>query len=210
MLHNIVDMIVNFASSMWYAWIFIMMMLEASFIPFPSEVAMIPAWYLSSMWKMDFFTALLVWTLWVLVWASINYLIWYTLKSERLLILIKNFWKYFLINEKYYYAWENYFKKHWIITIFLARFIPAIRQIITLPAWIFRINFKLFLLFTALGAIIWNLVLMYIGYVAWQNQEIILRYSNIAIIFALLSIVIIWLIYYYTDKYFEKKYKNKQ
>lgn len=209
MLHEFVNFIVNFASSMWYTWIFFMMVLESSFIPFPSEVAMIPAWYLASLWQMNFLIAFLVWTVWALVWASINYIIWYFLGWEKLLYLIKRFWKYFFISEKHYHVGERYFKKHWMITVFLARFIPAIRQLISLPAWVFRINFSLFLLFTGLGAWIWNLVLMYIWYIAWKNQELIVKYSHVALFIALIAIIFIWLVYHYVDKYFERKYKEK-
>ena len=208
MLHEFVNFIVNIASSLWYVWIFFMMVLESSFIPFPSEVAMVPAWYLVSLWKMNFFIVLLVWTFWAMVWATINYVIWYFLWWKKILFLIRKFWRYFLLKEKHYHASENYFKKHGMITIFLARFIPAIRQLISLPAWVFKINFPLFLFFTWFGAWIWNLVLIYIWYIAWKNQELIGKYSHTALFLALVGVILIWVIYYYVDKYFEKKYER--
>ena len=208
MLHEFVNFVVNIASSLWYVWIFFMMVLESSFIPFPSEVAMVPAWYLVSLGKMNFLIVLLIWTFWALVWATINYVIWYFLGWKKILYLIDKFWKYFLITKEHYHISENYFKKHGMITVFLARFIPAIRQLISLPAWVFKINFPLFLFFTWLGAWIWNLVLIYIWYIAWKNQELIGKYSHMALFLALVGVILIWVIYYYVDKYFEKKYER--
>ena len=71
-MHEIITIIVNFASELWYTGIFLMMVLESSFFPFPSEVAMIPAWYLASTGQMNFSIALLVWTFGALVWATIT------------------------------------------------------------------------------------------------------------------------------------------
>lgn len=208
-MHALVDIIINFASSMWYVWIFIMMVIESSFVPFPSEVAMVPAWYLSSIWEMNFIIALLIWTLWALFWAMINYAIWYFMWWKKIIFLINKFWKYFFIKESHYHISENYFKKHGMITAFLARFIPAVRQLISLPAWTFKINLPLFLFFTWLGAGIWNLILLYIWYIAWKNKELVEEYSHTALIFVLVGVIIIWVVYYYTHKYFQKKYAGK-
>jgi membrane protein DedA with SNARE-associated domain len=161
-MHNIIIYIVSIAEQLWYTGIFFMMVLESSFIPFPSEVAMIPAWFLAFKWEMNFLLALLVWTFWAIIWATINYFIAYKLWEKIILKLIKKYWKYFLIKEEHYKKSENYFLKHWSITIFLARFIPAIRQLISLPAGAFQMNYKKFFIYTWIWALIWNLILMVI------------------------------------------------
>jgi len=199
-MHDIINSIVNFASELWYTWIFIMMVLESSFIPFPSEVAMIPAWYLSSIWKMDFSIALIVWTLWALVWATINYIIWYYLWSKSIHKLINKYWKYFLITRLHYDKAEKYFEKHWSITTFLWRFITVIRQLISLPAWVFKMNFTKFFIYTWLWAWIWNLILMCIWYMAGENKELIDKYSYEILVISTISIIIIANIYYYLNK----------
>jgi len=199
-MHEFINYIVNIADQLWYFWIFIMMVLESSFIPFPSEVAMIPAWYLASIWKMNFFLALFYWTFWAIVWATINYYIAFKLWEKIILKLIKKYGKYFLIKEEHYKKAENYFLNHWPITIFLARFIPAIRQIISLPAWAFEMNYRKFFIYTILWAWIWNFILMIIWYVAWKNQDLIKQYSNKALILALLFVLIIWTVYYFIQK----------
>ncbi len=199
-MSDFVNFIVDFANNLGYLWIFIMMVIESSFIPFPSEIAMIPAWYLASIWKMDFFMALLVWTFGAIVWATINYYIAFKLSESVILKLIRNYWKYFFISEDHYKKAENYFLKHWSITVFTARFIPAVRQLISLPAWAFEMNYKKFFIYTFIWAWIWNFVLMWIWYIAGQNRDLIHKYSSFAIIWAIIFILIIICIYYFVNK----------
>jgi membrane protein DedA with SNARE-associated domain len=161
---------------------------------------MIPAWYLASIWKMDFSIALLVWTFWAVVWATINYILWYYLWDKLIRKLIKKYWKYVLITSAHYDATEKYFEKHWVITTFLARFITVVRQLISLPAWVFKMNFAKFFFYTWLGAWIWNLLLMIIWYVAWENRELIEKYSFEILLWALFFIIITANIYYYLHK----------
>jgi len=200
-MHEIVEFILTLVSDLWYAWIFIMMSIESSFFPFPSEVAMIPAWYLSSTWEMNFWLALLAWTIWALFWASINYIIWKKLWSRTIKYTINRFWKYIFLKESHYEKSENYFKKHWSVTTFIARFIPAIRQLISLPAWVFKMDIAKFLFFTWLWAGIWNIALMTIWYIAGENKELIKEYSSEALIIAFIFIFIVGIIYYYINKF---------
>ncbi len=197
--------ILNIVWDMWYIWIFVMMVIESSFFPFPSEIAMIPAWFLASVWKMNFSIALISWTLWAIVWASINYFLWKNLWWPIIKKLIKNYWKYIFISEEHYNKSEIYFQKHWWITTFLARFIPAVRQLISIPAWIFKMNFIKFTLYTWTWAFFWNLILMIIWYIAWENKDLIKEYSYYALLWILLIAIIIWSIYY-----FKNKTKSKQ
>lgn len=200
MLDSFVSLIDTFAKQYWYFWIFFMMVLESSFIPFPSEIAMIPAWFFASQWKMDFSIALFFWTLWALVWATINFFIWYFLWEKLLLKLIKKYWKYFLIKEETYWKSEKFFEKHWWVTTFTARFIPWIRQFVSLPAWVFKMDFKLFLFLTWLWAWFWNLILMIIWYVAWENKELITHYLKDITIWWVVLVFIIVIFYYFINK----------
>lgn len=192
----IVEKIENFS----YTWIFIMMTIESSFIPFPSEVAMIPAWYLSSIWNMNFFIAFLAWTTWALLWSGINYFLWYKLWWPVIKKFIHKFWKYIFINENHYIIWEEYVKKHWKITIFNARFIPAIRQLISIPAWIFKMDIKWFLFYTWLGAWIWNLILLTIWYLVWTNKELIKKYTSMSLLIVIIIVIILTILYIKLNK----------
>ena len=200
MLAELTQWLVGMILDLGYLGIFLLMAIESSFIPFPSEVAMIPAWYLASIWKISFLWALAVWTFWALVWATINYYIWYKLWEKSVLKLINKYGKYFLIKTEHYVKSENYFLKHWIITIFLARFITVIRQLISLPAWVFEVNFKKFFIYTWVWAWLWNLALMTIWYIAWENKELIKEYSFELVIWGIITIISIWTIYIYLNK----------
>jgi len=176
-----------------------MMVLESSFIPFPSEVAMIPAWYLASIWKMSFLIALVAWTAWALIWAVINYFLAYYLWEKVIVKLVRKYWKFFFIKESHYKKSENYFLEHWMITIFLARFITIVRQLISLPAWAFKINFRKFFIYTWIWAWLWNLWLMVIWYIAGENKELISKYSFELLFGWILVILIGWAAYIYIN-----------
>ena len=195
MIETIVNFILDTVWSWWYIWIFIMMVIESSFFPFPSEVAMIPAWYLSSIWEMNFVVSLLVWTFWAIVGATINYFLAFYLGEPVIKRLIHRYWKYIFLSESHFKQAEKYFSKHWSITIFVARFIPAIRQLISLPAWAFKMNYTKFFVYTWLWAWIWNLILMFIWYMAWENQELIKYYSKEALLLSIIFILFISLVY---------------
>lgn len=199
-MNELVNFIVDLVWNMWYTWIFLMMVVESSFIPFPSEAAMIPAWYLISLWDMDFLIVFLCGTLWALTWASINYFLWFYLGWPIIKKLIHKYWKYILLKEEHYIESEKYFKKHGAITTFLGRFIPAVRQLISLPAWIFKMNLVSFLLFTFFWAWVWNLILIAIWYVAGQNQDLLQKYDKESLFLVIFIVVVIWWIYYLINK----------
>ncbi len=199
-MHELVNFVVNLVWSMWYIWIYLMMTIESSFIPFPSEVAMIPAWYLASTWQMNFLVAFLAWTLGALTGAIINYMLWMKLGWPIVKTLIHRYWKYIFLKEDHYLQAEVYFQKHGSITTLLGRFIPAIRQLISIPAWIFKMNFAKFLFYTGIWAWIWNLILMTIWYIAGENKELIEEYSKEILTLIIIVVIIIWIIYYILNK----------
>lgn len=199
-MHEIINSIVAIVGELGYIGIYIMMVLESSFFPFPSEVAMIPAGYLASTWDMNFSMALLVGTFWALTGACINYFLWYKLGGPIIKSIIKKYWKYVLIKSEHYEKSEKYFKKHGSITTFLARFITVIRQLISLPAWVFHMNVWKFIFYTSLWAGIWNLILMTIWYIAWENKELIAQYTKELLIGWVIFVLLIAWIYYLKNK----------
>ncbi len=201
MLHHIIDTILAFSLQLWYVGIFIMMTIESSFIPFPSELAMIPAWYLSATWLMNIYIAFLAGTLWAMLWASVNYVLWKKLGWPVIKKLIHRYGKYILLKESHYTKSEKYFKQHWAITTLIGRFIPAIRQLISIPAGIFHMNYGKFLFYTTLWAGTWNAILLTIGYIAWQNDQLI---RNLTSQITLWLIIILWAIVILYIQYVKK------
>lgn len=203
-MHEIILYITNIVSGLGYTGIFIMMVLESSFFPFPSEVAMIPAGFLASKWEMNIYIAFFTGTIGALVGASINYFLWYYLGEPIIKSLIKKYGKYFFITESHYTQSQVFFEKHGIITTFLARFITIIRQLISLPAWVFKMNFAQFLFFTWLWAGLWNIILMFIGYIAGENEQLIAQYTKELLIWGILFVCITAYLYFHKNKRINK------
>ena len=210
MLWQMVTYIVNTVSNFWYAGIFIMMTIESSFIPFPSEVAMIPAGYLASQWTMNFTLAFIAGTLGALSGASINYILGKYFGAKIIKGFVHQYGKYIFVSEKHYLQSEIFFQKHGGITMFNGRFIPAVRQLISIPAGVFHMNFTKFVIYTTAWAGIWNLILMTIGYIAGANKQLIDRYSQEALIGVIVFIILASLAYYLIDKYALNNVKVKK
>lgn len=163
------DWFVNNAS---YLFVFIFMVIESSFIPFPSEVVVPPAAYLAiQRGDMNIFIVVLVATAGALCGALINYV---------LALLIGRPIVYAFANSRIGHAClvtqekvekaEQYFDKHGAISTFIGRLIPAIRQLISIPAGIAKMNIWIFCVFTLLGAILWNSILALLGW--WLAMKV--------------------------------------
>lgn len=170
----IIDFLVQSIEAFGYFGIFFLMFLESSFIPFPSEVVMIPAGYLAHLGQMNLFIAILCGVLGSLAGALLNYYLALFLGRE---ILIK-FGKYVFFDEKTMIKMENFFAKHGHISTFSGRLIPVVRQYISLPAGLGRMPLALFCLYTSLGAGIWVSILTTLGYFLGQNEALLKEYLH--------------------------------
>ena len=191
LLHDIINRIVSVVHQLGYIWIFIWMFLESSFFPFPSEVIMIPAWYLAYQSKMNLFLAIISWIAWSVAWAWLNYLI------------ASKFWRSFLekfISKDKLDKLDKFFEKHGHISTFNGRLIPWVRQYISFPAWLSKMNWWKFTIWTALWAWIWICVLAFLGYFIWENQQLIHKYLKEITVATLGIIVLISVIYYFYVK----------
>ena len=182
MLHDIIDFIVSSVSSWGYAGIFVMMFLESSFFPFPSEVAMIPAGYLAHKGEMSLALAFISGTLGSLLGAIFNYYLCYFFGRE----IILKYGKFVGITHEKMDKFEAFFNKHGEISTFNSRLIPGIRQYISLPAGLAKMNIFRFCLFTTLGAGIWCAVLLGVGYFLGSNPD---EQTLLVITIALLTVV---------------------
>jgi membrane protein DedA with SNARE-associated domain len=154
-------------------------------------------------WEMSFLLALLAGTAGAWLWATINYILGYYLGGPVIKTLIHKYGKYIFLNESHYLQAEKFFQEKWAITTFVGRFIPAVRQLISIPAWVFRMNFAVFSLWTILGAWLWNVILLAIGYYASDKQDVILLYFK-EIVFGLLFLGALYLGY----RWYKKTHKK--
>lgn len=197
-----------------YASITALMTIESSFIPFPSEVVIPPAVYVASEptsalcatgnYPVDVALIVLFGTIGAMLGAVINYLLsmWlgrpiiYKFADSRMGHLL------LLSSEKVQKA-ENYFNDHGKVSTFIGRLIPGIRQLISIPAGLAKMHFGQFMLYTFLGAFLWNTVLALLGYIAHGQADLINQYSHELsfIILALVGVIVV----YYIGKMVYKK-----
>ena len=196
MLTSIINFIVETVSSLGYAGIFIMMFLESSFFPFPSEVVMIPAGYLAYKGEMNMFIAIAVGILGSLAGALFNYYL--AVKFGRKFLI--KYGKYFFIKEPTIVKMEEFFKSHGHISTFSGRLIPAVRQYISFPAGLARMNLFVFCIYTSLGAGIWVIILTLLGYFLGGNEALIKEYLHTIIIVILVLLAILGIWYYRKTK----------
>ena len=158
-----------FKDNMGYTLIFLLMAVESSFIPFPSEIVVPPAAYFAcsgaSHANINVVMVVVVATLGALIGACVNYLISmfigrpviYGFANSRIGHMC-------LIDAEKVEKSEKYFASHGAVSTFLGRLIPGIRQLISIPAGLARMNFVKFCVFTSLGAGIWNVALAVLGW----------------------------------------------
>ena len=187
---SLIDNIITWYSAhMNYASITALMAVESSFIPFPSEVVIPPAAFVAGQpesvlcatgnYPLDVLIIVLFGTLGAMIGAIINYglsvwlgrIIIYKFADSKLGHLC------LLSSEKIQKA-EEYFREKGNVSTFIGRFIPGIRQLISIPAGLSRMHFGAFLWWTFLGAFIWNCILAAIGYVAAGQMDRIKEYSH--------------------------------
>ena len=196
-----------YANNMNYLSITLLMTVESSFIPFPSEIVIPPAAYVAGKedstlhatenYPINVLLIVLFGTIGAMLGAIINYLLamWlgrpiiYAFADSKVGHLC------LLSSEKVKKA-EDYFNEHGKVSTFVGRLIPGIRQLISIPAGLSKMHFGQFLLFTFLGAGIWNIVLALLGYIAHGQMDLIHAYSHelSIVIMALLGIVVVYFV----------------
>src|SRR5512147_824839 len=177
-MHELINWLVQTIGALGYPGIFILMAMESSIIPVPSELVMPPAGYLAQQGKMNFLLAVLCGTVGSLVGAYANYFAAHYLGRPLLL----KYGKYVWITEDKFAKVESFFLRHGEISTFIGRLLPVIRHLISLPAGLAGMHHWKFSLYTLLGAGIWCTVLTLIGYVIGENQELIMKHSHQAVI----------------------------
>jgi membrane protein DedA with SNARE-associated domain len=193
-----------------YFWIIVFMTIESSFIPFPSEVVMIPAAYMAAAeGQMSIPMIITCGTIGALFGALINYALAYYLGRPIVYKFANSRFDHLcLIDQEKVEKAEAYFYKHGVISTLIGRLIPAIRQLISIPAGLSKMNIWKFMIYTCLGAGVWNAVLVGIGLIFHSQigkEELIAKISHYSHIIgytaiALVIALIIFFIYQGTKK----------
>jgi membrane protein DedA with SNARE-associated domain len=193
--------LVETIGSLGYIGIFILMAIESSVFPLPSEVVIIPAGYLAYTGEMNYFFIVIAGTLGSLAGACFNYYL--ALKLGRALLL--KYGKYIFVKPHHLEKVEVFFKQHGEISTFSGRLLLGVRHFISLPAGLARMNMAKFSLYTILGSFIWVNILALLGYFIGGNQELIEEYLGYIIIALIILIIIAG--FFYIKKHNKKSVK---
>ncbi len=183
------------------------MAIESSFIPFPSEIIIPPAAWKAAQGDLNVWLVFFFSTLGALIGALFNYYIAlvvgrkiiYKLADTRLANLM-------LINPAAIEKAEEYFRKHGKISTFIGRLVPAVRQLISIPAGLSKMKLRDFILYTMLGAMIWNAVLTALGYFLYTQKELLdLYYHELSVAFLILGILVVAYLVYKAFSYKKKQ-----
>ncbi len=195
-MHTIVQWLLDTIGTMGYPGIFLLMAMESSIIPVPSELVMPPAGYLAYQGKMSMAVAILCGTVGSLVGAYANYFASHYLGRP----LILKYGKYVLIPPDKFVRVEKFFLRHGEISTFIGRLLPVIRHLISIPAGVAGMNHFKFSLYTLMGAGIWCTILTWIGYAIGENQQLIMQYSHQALVWVLLFSLVLVAVYVWRQR----------
>ena len=182
MIHTIIQWLLDTIGAMGYPGILLLMAMESSLIPVPSELVMPPAGYLAFQGKMNLAAAILCGTVGSLIGAYVNYFVSHYLGRP----LILKYGRYVLIPPDKFERVERFFLQHGEISTFIGRLLPVIRHLISIPAGVAGMNHVKFSLYTLLGAGLWCTILTMIGYAIGENQQLIMQYSHKALFWVVL------------------------
>lgn len=198
-----------------YGTIFILMLLESTVIPVPSELVVAPAAYHAAAGNLDIWLVILFSTLGADVGATINYLAGWYLGRPIIYKFANSKWGHLcLLNQEKVEKSERYFDEHGMVATITGRLLPGIRHLISIPAGLSKMSYWKFLLYTTIGAASWHTILALLGHYMHsfvpedQLQEKILEYGEY-IKFGLIFFVIVVCFYFLVKWYVKKKKNNK-
>lgn len=201
-----------YSDNMNYTTIALLMTVESSFIPFPSEIVVPPAAYIASQpdSKLNIYLVVLFATIGAVLGALINYFLAVYLGRPIIYKLADSKIGHILLlsKDKIQEA-EVYFNKKGKISTFIGRLVPGIRQLISIPAGLARMNIANFLLYTFLGAGIWNAILAFVGYIAHGQQDLINKYSH-ELSYVFLGLIALFIAYAVIKQVMKKNKKSSQ
>lgn len=155
-----------------YTALFVMMLIESSMIPFPSEIPLLAIGINAAKGTMNPFLGLLISLIAIFIGASVNYLIWRYIGDR----FFEKYGKYFMIKREAYHEAKKLYAKDATFYTFYGRLIPLVRQLMSLPAWMVRMPFWKFISLTLAGSSIWHIILISLGYFIGDNSTLIKNY----------------------------------
>ncbi len=180
-MHELFSVIINwYMARVNYGTVTLLMAIESSFIPLPSEIVVPPAAWKAASGEMNIFLVILCATIGAVCGACFNYFLARTLGRPVLYALADSRVSHlFLVTREKLENAEVYFRTHGKSATFIGRLVPAVRHLISIPAGLSRMDMQHFLTYTALGACIWNIILAALGYFLYTQKEVLARYFTL-------------------------------
>jgi len=163
-----------FIDATGYLSVFLLMVMESMVFPIPSEAVMPFAGFLITTGRFSLFGVIVASTLGSIVGSLLSY----AMGAYGGVPFFRRFGKYFLLDMHELEATQRYFQKHGQITILTCRFIPVVRHLISIPAGVGRMRLLPFVIFTTIGAGLWNTALALAGAALKQNWEAVMEHSH--------------------------------
>lgn len=203
-VEKLVEYITFGISAMGYFGVVVLMALESMIAPVPSEVVMPFAGYLVLQGRFNFWLALFASSIGSIFGSLLSY--YMGVYGGRPFVL--KFGKYLLLEEEHLHWTERWFRKQGDRTIFISRFIPVVRHLISIPAGIARMSKRKFVFYTFTGATIWNFILLYAGFKLGEHWDKIHQYSRqLDIVF--IVVVVLFLAYFVWKHHKRRNEKGK-
>ena len=150
-----------------YPGIVVLMAIESSVLPLPSELVMPPAGYLAAKGQMNAILAVAAGTLGSVLGALVNYALALFVGEP----LLRKYGKYVLVSARSLDRTEAFFRRHGEISTLIGRLLPVVRHLISIPAGVSRMSLGRFIVFTALGAGLWCSILTYLGWIIGRHGQ---------------------------------------
>ena len=209
-------MLTSLLNNLTYGAIFVLMLLESTVIPVPSELVIAPAAYHSAVGNMHVWLVILFGTLGADIGATINYIAGYYLGRPIIYKFANSRVGHLcLLNQEKVERSEKYFNDHGMVATITGRLIPGIRHLISIPAGLAKMKYWQFILYTTLGAGVWNCILAALGWYLHsfvpeeQLEDKILEYGEY-IKFVILLLVGIAFVYFLTKWYINRRRKIRE
>ena len=200
-IEKIVEYITLGMSTGGYFGLFMLMALESMIAPVPSEVVMPFAGYLVLQGRFNFWIAALISGLGSVFGSLVSYYMGAYLGRPFVL----KFGKYLLLEEEHLEWTEKWFKRQGEKTIFISRFVPVVRHLISIPAGIAKMSMQKFLVYTFAGATVWNLILLYAGFKLGEHWDKIHEFSKELDIIFVIAVMMFFV--YFVWKHHKKRKK---
>jgi membrane protein DedA with SNARE-associated domain len=173
------EFILEIINKFGYLGVFLLITVENIFPPIPSEIILIFSGFATTISDMKIWGSIVSATLGSVLGAIILYKIGRLLNTERLEHLFESrLGRALYLKKEDIRKAENWFAKYDNTAIFLCRFVPIVRSLISIPAGMSKMSFKLFILFTSIGTLAWNVILIYLGRLAGKSWGIVASYVD--------------------------------